>query len=317
MTGHPGHAVAQDQAAFGVGVVHLDGLAAVQVQDVVGPGGVGADAVLCQAKGSHDGGVGGGPRGGGEGSQHRGGAAHVALHAGHVLLALQGQAAGVVDDALADPADPLPGVVGLVAQQHQRGSVVGGLADAVQSAQALLDELGALDDVDFAARRSGHLTRLFHKGAGAELAGGHVDQPGGQSHTLGGDQQVAIGHRAHRRQALEGDRSLLGGPRAAAVEREGPGRCGHGREGVSGVIQGQDQRGVSRARALGQARNGPAAGGRAVAAAHLGQHRRHHLAGADPGAGGRAPVTGAQHHPAIAAAPAARAPPPEGERAVR
>jgi hypothetical protein len=96
-----GERVAQDQAAFGVGVEDLDGLAGHGGDDVAGLDGASrracsrwrdqADHVDRQLH----------LRDGLEGAEHAGGAAHVVLHLVHAGAGLEGDAAGVEGDALA------------------------------------------------------------------------------------------------------------------------------------------------------------------------------------------------------------------------
>ena len=97
-----GQRIAQDQAAFGVGVEDLDGLARHAGDDVARLGGLAArhvvagrdqaDQVDLELQFGHR----------AQRAQHAGGAAHVELHLVHLGARLQRDAAGVERDALAD-----------------------------------------------------------------------------------------------------------------------------------------------------------------------------------------------------------------------
>ncbi|BDZ46809.1 hypothetical protein GCM10025866_27180 [Naasia aerilata] len=95
-------AVREHEPALGVGVEHLDGLPAADGEHVVRPGGAARRHVLRDAQPRRD------PHGqfepgGGEcDGQHGGGARHVVLHAHHRGGGLQGEAAAVEGDPLAD-----------------------------------------------------------------------------------------------------------------------------------------------------------------------------------------------------------------------
>ncbi len=161
-----GHAVGQHQPAFRVGIVDLDGLASIHRQDVIWTEGAGADHVLCQTEQQVQAVGEAGPHGGVEGPEHRGGAGHVALHARHAVLALDAQAAGVVDDALADPADGARRAFGQMAQDDERGRVFGGHADVPQPAESPVAQGLAADHGGLDAQRLRHGQGLGDEGVG-------------------------------------------------------------------------------------------------------------------------------------------------------
>ena len=98
-------AVGEDEAAFGVGVDDLDGLAGHSGEHVAGFEGATVGHVLAGADDGED------AHGGLElsdrahGTDHGGGTGHVVLHLVHVVGGLDGDAAGVKGDALADEAE--------------------------------------------------------------------------------------------------------------------------------------------------------------------------------------------------------------------
>ena len=107
LLGHVPEHVGQHEAAFGVGVDDLDGLARHRGDDVAGPLRVAVGHVLDEADGADgvDLGLARGQR------MHQaddaGRAAHVALHVLHAAGRLDRNAAGVEADALADEGDRL------------------------------------------------------------------------------------------------------------------------------------------------------------------------------------------------------------------
>ena len=131
--------IGQHEAALGVGVQHLDGLAGHRGDDVAGPLRIAVDHVLDAtddaeridlglARGEHV-----------HQPGHRGGAAHVALHVLHAGGRLDRHAAGIEDHALADEGDRL--VLRLAAvplHDHQARRASGALRDAEQRAHAEL-----------------------------------------------------------------------------------------------------------------------------------------------------------------------------------
>ena len=97
-----GQRIDQDQSPFGVGVQNFDGLARKRSDDIARPLGFAPDHVFD----------GGNERGHGDGrfqlrdcahgAENRGAAGHVVLHFFHAVGGLDGYAAGVKGDALAD-----------------------------------------------------------------------------------------------------------------------------------------------------------------------------------------------------------------------
>lgn len=99
--------VRQDETAFRVRVVDLHRPAGVERVDVVRTGGERADGILSQADHGVEVLLETGQDGDPESGQNGRSPAAVPLHAGHGRLPLDGQAASVVDDALAHPGDGL------------------------------------------------------------------------------------------------------------------------------------------------------------------------------------------------------------------
>ena len=94
--------IGEDEPALGVGVDDLDGLAGHRGDDVAGTLRIGIRHVLDEADNADDIGLGLPLRQRGDGAGDGSGAAHVALHVLHAAGRLDGDAAGVEDDALAD-----------------------------------------------------------------------------------------------------------------------------------------------------------------------------------------------------------------------
>jgi hypothetical protein len=111
-----GEAIGQDEAAFGVGVDDLDGLAGLVGfeghggLDVAGLLGFAVGHVFCRADDADDLDLGLDAGDGGHGAEHGCRAGHVVLHQLHLVGGLDGDAAGVEGDALADEAEHWAGV---------------------------------------------------------------------------------------------------------------------------------------------------------------------------------------------------------------
>ncbi len=190
-------AVGQDEAAFGVGVQDLDGLAGHGGDDVAGFEGQAVGHVLAGADDAEDADVGLELGDGAHAGDHGGGAGHVVLHLVHVVGGLDGDAAGVEGDALADQADDgrVRGRCGLgfVAEDDEGGRFGGALGDGDEGSHAELAELG--HGVDLA----GEAELLRHGGgAPAELGGGEdvaglVDEGAGEVLALGEDDAFVEG----------------------------------------------------------------------------------------------------------------------------
>ena len=200
--------------------------------------------------------------GGLEGAEHGRGAAHVALHAGHVVLALHRQAACVVDDALSDPGHLHRGAGGLVLEHDEGGQVLCGLPDTPEPAQSGLSQGLAFDDTDGRAGALGDRLGLFDEGPSAELAGGSIHEASGQAHTLDRRldspvfDQVPGAHIERR----HGDGLVLVLAASSVVLRERSGGGDGEREGVALVVDREEDGGVSAAAGrLGEVGHGPAA----------------------------------------------------------
>ena len=88
--------------------------------------------------------------GGIEGAEDGSSTAHIGLHAWHTRLALDGEAAGVVDDALADPHRAIGEVLGGHVVQDDHGwCLICGFADAVDTSEPLVCERLVAEHGDF------------------------------------------------------------------------------------------------------------------------------------------------------------------------
>src|SRR5690606_15282111 len=86
-------------------------------------------------------------RGGLDGTQHAGGAAHVVLHFVHLARRLERNAAGVEGDALADEDDRFIFLLAVqVLQDNELGRLVRTLGDGEQGVHAQLFHVGAFED---------------------------------------------------------------------------------------------------------------------------------------------------------------------------
>ncbi len=147
--GRVGDGVAQHQAAFGVGVEHLDGLPAQAGDHVARLDGTAVGHVL--AGGDEADHVDGGPQLGqrAEHAQHAGGAAHVELHLVHFAGGLDRDAAGVEGDALADERHGRLGAARtLVAQLDEAQGLLGALGHRHEGAHAELLHFRGAHDLD-------------------------------------------------------------------------------------------------------------------------------------------------------------------------
>ena len=131
-----GQRVAQDQAAFGVGIAHFDGLAGHAGDHVGRAIGIAVDGVLD--RGGDDDQVDRQLHAdrGDEGAEHGAGAAHVVLHFLDAALGLQVDAAGVEGDALADQHVGLGVAAVAVLQHHQARALRRTARDREQRAHA-------------------------------------------------------------------------------------------------------------------------------------------------------------------------------------
>ena len=154
--------VGQHQAAFGVGVDDLDGLARHRGDDIAGALRVAVGHVLDQADGADrvDLGLARGQRM--HQPDHAGRAAHVALHVLHAGGALDRNAAGIEANALADEGDRLLAFLAAVpAHDHGAARLRGALRDAEQRAHAELRHRLDVEHLDIDAE----LARAGSRGA--------------------------------------------------------------------------------------------------------------------------------------------------------
>ena len=129
LLGGPDEGVGEDQPALGVGVQHLDGLAAVHREHVAWPGRPTPETMFSAIGANVETLTGSPSRGDRERRLDDGrGAGHVALHRAHAAGGLDRQAAGVERDALADQGevgDRVRGGVGQLDQPRRRGRAAG------------------------------------------------------------------------------------------------------------------------------------------------------------------------------------------------
>ena len=144
-----GETVGQDEAALGVGVDDVDGLAGPVGgyghcgHHVAGFVGFAVGHVLCGADDGDDAHFGLEQGDGAHGAEHGRAAGHVVLHLLHVVGGLDGDAAGVEGDAFADQAEDWAvfDAFGFVAQDDERGRLGGALGDAREGTHFQLAEL--------------------------------------------------------------------------------------------------------------------------------------------------------------------------------
>ncbi len=226
-----GQRVAQDQAAFGVGVADLDGLAGHGGDHVRGAVAVAVDRVLHRRGDHHQVQRQLHLHRGHEGAQHAAGAEHVVLHLLDPALGLEVDPAGVEGDALADQYVGLGGRVGgAVPLQH--------------------DQVRAVDRAAGHGQQRAHAQRLHLRlvqdlGLGAFVHGGELPRLGGQV-GRGADvgRQVAQfageGHAGGDRLALGQGGGVLAGNRQLAQARFVLFLAQGGGVAVGGVVGGDD-----------------------------------------------------------------------------
>ena len=119
---------------------------------------------------------------GAHGADHGCAAGHVVLHLLHVVGGLDGDAAGVEGDALADEAEygAVGYAFGLVAEDDEGGRFFGALGDAPEGAHFELVEFFGGVDLPLEADFGGHLRGALAKDGGGELVAGLVDERAGE-----------------------------------------------------------------------------------------------------------------------------------------
>ena len=177
LPGRPGEAVGQDQAALGVGVEDLDGLAGEGADHIPRHGALPGDPVLTGGDYSHSIYPGPrrrqGPQGAGRGCR----AGHVPLDALHGVPGFKGVAAGVHGDALAHQAQDLAALRRAhVAQHHQRRGMAAAVPHGQQAAQALLRQLLPGEDPRLDRQAGHHVRQGLGKLHGGQQIGGAVHQ---------------------------------------------------------------------------------------------------------------------------------------------
>ena len=180
-----GQRVGQDQPALGVGVEHLDGLAAVHAQDVTRAGGGAGRHVLGQCQPAGDVDAQAEPGGRDDGGEDGGGAAHVALHRLVVARGLEGDAARVVGDALADQREGLRRLGVRVRELDQARRMDRALTDAEDAAVAALGERLLVEHLDLDAVLLARGRGDGGEGLGGEVVRRGVDQVAGAVDLLG------------------------------------------------------------------------------------------------------------------------------------
>ncbi len=181
-------AVGEDEAAFGVGVHDLDGLAGHGGDDVAGFEGAAVGHVFAGADDAEDADVGLELGDGSHGSDHGGGTGHVVLHLVHVVGGLDGDASGVEGDAFADEAEDggVSGGVGWLVAHDDEGWLFGGaLGYGGEGSHLELEDF--VDGVDFAleAELLRHGGRAAAEFGGGEDVAGLVDEGAGEVLGLG------------------------------------------------------------------------------------------------------------------------------------
>ncbi len=176
--------VGEHEAAFGVGVEHLDRLAAGAAHHVAGAlGGAGrhvfhqpdqahgVDARLAAGEGGHQ-------------ADHGASAGHVPLHVFHAGGGLDADAAGIEGDALADEGDRLFAAAALPVHDHHARRLGAALADAEQRAEAQRLQLGLAVHFDFQAEIGEFFDAGGEFGRGEDV-GRLADQVAGDEHAVG------------------------------------------------------------------------------------------------------------------------------------
>ena len=185
-------AVGEDEAAFGVGVDDLDGLAGHGGDDVAGLEGFAVGHVFGGADDADDFDIGLELRDGAHGSDHGGGSGHVVLHLFHALGGLDGDAAGVEGDALADEAEDgeagLRAAGGLVGHDDEGGGFGGALCYGPEGSHAQLVEFGGGVDLAAEAGLSAHRPGALAEDGGGEDVAGLVDEGAGEVLGVGVDE---------------------------------------------------------------------------------------------------------------------------------
>ncbi len=166
--------VGHHQAALGVGVAVLHGLAAVHREHVGGTVGAAGGQVLRQrcerghadAQAQFCDGCGG--------SDHGCRTGHVALHGVHAFAGLQVQATGVEGDALADKGEVELGATRGVGQLHQARLAGRAAADGDDAAEAFALQRLVVPHLDAELGVPGHRPHQFGEGLGEQVVAGQV-----------------------------------------------------------------------------------------------------------------------------------------------
>ena len=185
--------VGQHQAALGVGVQHLDGLAPVDGDDVRRPLRPAARHVLgdrevadhVHRRAELGDGL--------DRGQHRRGAAHVGLHRLHRLRRLERQAAGVERDALAREHHGAGRVRVGVLEPDQARRVRRAHAHREDAAEPLLGQVVLVEHLHAQAVRRGHLLGRRGQVGRDQVGGSGVHQVADQRHRVGQDPGPADG----------------------------------------------------------------------------------------------------------------------------
>jgi hypothetical protein len=124
-------------------------------------------------------------RNGAHGADHRRAAGHIVLHLVHVGARLEGDAAGVEGDALADQAENRAAIVcgralGLIAQDDQGGRLGRALRDAPEGSHLQLMQLFGRVDLAAQADFGGHPGGACPEDGGGQLVARLVDQRTGE-----------------------------------------------------------------------------------------------------------------------------------------
>src|SRR4051812_22067599 len=178
------HRVGQDQPAFGVGVEHLDRLAAAHGENVRRADGLPARHVLRHRRPPDDVDRRLEPGHGAQRGDDRSRSAHVGLHPLHAGRRFEGQPAGVEGDALADQVDGRRALAGGVADPHQPRRVRGAGADAEDSAVAALLQCLVVEHLDVEAERATGVDGRLREVGRPQVTRRRVDEVAAELHRL-------------------------------------------------------------------------------------------------------------------------------------
>ena len=190
------HAVGENHAAFGIGIDDFDGLAGHGDLHVAGLLGAATGHIFGGGNYGDDRDRGFQVSDGTHGAEHGGAAAHVVLHQFHTIGGLDGNAAGIKGDGLADQAEHRgirTQVGGRVAQDDHARGLDATLGHADQSAHFQFGNFAFVQNFDAQANFLSHGFGLGCQHARGEAVGRFVDQIAGEILRFGDDAAVVDG----------------------------------------------------------------------------------------------------------------------------